>query len=87
VKVWTITDQGAAPVEISDEYAAERFVAWLFLAGQAELEHTLATFAHAPWREGGLGASFVESPEDVTQLKAVVRVRWRALTAGEAVAG
>ncbi|MEV4216750.1 hypothetical protein [Nonomuraea sp. NPDC049725] len=74
-------------MEISDEYAAQRFVAWLFQAGQAELDHTLKTFAHAAWREGGLGASFLEGPEDVARLKAVVRLRWRALTAGEAVAG
>ncbi|MEU8244755.1 hypothetical protein [Nonomuraea sp. NPDC048916] len=81
-----MTDQGAAPVEISDEYAAERFVAWLFKAGQTELEHTLKTFAHAPWRDGGLGASFLEGPEELAGLADVVRSRWRPLTAGEAVA-
>ncbi|MEU8355634.1 hypothetical protein AB0C27_06415 [Nonomuraea sp. NPDC048882] len=86
MKVWTITGRETTPVEISDEYAAERFVAWLFKAGRAELEHTLKTFAHAPWRDGGLGASFLEGPEDLDAFARVVRERWHPLTAGEAAA-
>lgn len=79
MKVWIMADE-LAPVEISEEYAAERFVSWLFGAGRTELEHTLKTFAHAPWQQGGLGASMVDSPADVEALMLTVRGRWHPLT-------
>ncbi|HEX4813202.1 MAG TPA: hypothetical protein VFV66_10675 [Nonomuraea sp.] len=79
VKLWIMAEE-LAPVEISEEYAAERFITWLFGAGRAELEHTVKTFAHTPWKRGGLGASMVDGPEDVEALLRAVRCRWQPLT-------
>ncbi|MEU1722683.1 hypothetical protein [Nonomuraea sp. NPDC005692] len=82
MKIWILGEE-LAPVEISDEYAAQRFVAWMFGAGRAELEHTLKTFAHTPWKRGGLGATTVDGPADLEALARVVQTRWNPLTVPE----
>ncbi|MEV5414438.1 hypothetical protein AB0K60_37080 [Thermopolyspora sp. NPDC052614] len=80
MRIW-IAHRDYSQVEISDEYAAQRFIEWLARGGLADLDAGLARFVHAPWDCGGLGAGMLDAPEDLDRLRRAVLARWTPVKA------